>query len=168
MIGDNNNNGFIVGPTSGTNYMVSGSQKNYAIFFKNLGTHVNTFENLAIKVQERAADLHGISQTLRGRLNLFLSFIAAKIWYVAKVCIIPNSYIKQFTLTMFSFIWGGGGTSGTFERIKRDTLYLSKEKGGLEVPDLGLRIKAFTVKHLAEFYNKRVLSWGIWRIISQN
>ena len=112
MIGNNNNNGFIVGPTSGTNYMVSGSQKNaeknYAIFFNNLGVHVNTFENLAIKVQERAADLHRISQTLRGRLNLFLSFIAAKIWYVAKVCIIPNSYIKQFTLTMFCFIWGGG------------------------------------------------------------
>ena len=51
--------------------------KNYGIFFSNLGIHVKTFENLNIKVQERAADLHGISQTLRGRLNLFLSFIAA-------------------------------------------------------------------------------------------
>ena len=75
VIGNNNNNGFIVGPTSGTNYMVSGSQKNaeknYGIFFYNLGIHVKTFENLNIKVQKRAADLHGISQTIRGRLNLF-------------------------------------------------------------------------------------------------
>ena len=56
------------------------AEKNNGIFFNNLGIHVKTFENLNIKVQERAADLRGISRTLRGRLNLILSFIAAKIW----------------------------------------------------------------------------------------
>ena len=60
---------------------------------------------------------------------------------------------------MFRFIWGGGSISGTFERIKRDTLHLSKDKGELEVPDLGLKMKAFAVRHLAEFLEQEGLEW---------
>ena len=56
---------------------------------------------------------------------------------------------KKFTSIMFRF-YLGGSISGTFERIKRDTLYPSKDRG-LEVPDLGPKMKAFAVKHLAEF-----------------
>ena len=68
---------------------------------------------------------------------------------MATVSTIPNSYIKKVYFNYVSF-YLGGSISGNFERIKRDTLYPSKDRG-LEVPDLGPKMKAFAVKHLAEF-----------------
>ena len=59
-------------------------EKIYGIYFDNKGVNLKTWEVLETKLRERAIELEGgLCRTLRGRLNLFLTLIASKIWYVA-------------------------------------------------------------------------------------
>ena len=87
-------------------------EKIYGIYFDNKRVNSKTWEVLETKLRERAIELEGLCRTLRGRLNLFLTLIASKIWYVATVCIIPKSYIVKFTRIMFCFICGGKDLRG--------------------------------------------------------
>ena len=129
--------------------------KIFGIYFDQGGISKTTFEILKTKLQERADELKGRCQTLRGRASLFHALVASKLWYVATVCVIPKKFIKSYTLIMFRFIWGGS----VLERIKRDTLYLEKGKGGLEVIDLDRKIKALSIKHVGNLLKREGNDW---------
>ena len=124
--------------------------KIFGIYFDQGGISRTTFEILKPKLQERADELKGRCQTLKGRASLFRALVASKLWYVATVCVIPKKFIKSYTLIMFRFIWGGS----VLERIKRDTLYLDKGKGGLGIIDLDRKIKALSIKHVGHLLKR--------------
>ncbi|CAC5382961.1 unnamed protein product [Mytilus coruscus] len=74
----------------------------------------------------------------------------AKIWYVGTVVHMSQFYIKKFQKCIFSFIW-----KGKVEPLARNTLYLDKSAGGLNVVNIDLKLKALRLKHLQDIVNNK-------------
>ncbi|KAI8521375.1 hypothetical protein Bbelb_011290 [Branchiostoma belcheri] len=79
--------------------------------------------------------------TLFGKALVLNSLALATLWYVAPVYPLPNSVRKKIEKAMFDFLW-----DGKTEMVKRETLYLPKEEGGLGLVSIQHKANALLLK----------------------
>ena len=76
------------------------------------------------------------SLEVHGRAMVLNVFGLSKLWYVGHVLETGDKYLKKFESVMFQFVWQRSG-----ERVARDIMVQSKEKGGVAHKLKGSRIK---------------------------
>lgn len=70
--------------------------------------------------------------TITGRALLVRTYALASLIYLATVFTVPNNIITRLNTVVFAFLWKGKN-----ELVKRATMYLPLDRGGLAIPDLG-------------------------------
>ena len=67
----------------------------------------------------------------------------SKVWYQSSTLLMNTNQLTSINKCMFNFIWNGRA-----EWIKRETLYLNKYEGGINLVNVESKLKAFQVKHV--------------------
>jgi len=98
--------------------------------------------------------------TLVGRITIIKTFAISKIVYLATALECPSHYIKQINQVIFNFLW-----NGKRDKIKRNTMIMCREEGGLNMVDFKLQEKALKVTML-----KRILEPGSenWKVLPRH
>jgi hypothetical protein len=75
--------------------------------------------------------------------------IVSKLTYFWHTTCVGNNEIEVLKKEIFSFIWK------KTEWLKRETLYLTRKEGGLDLVDLDIRYKTLKLKHIHEVINNK-------------
>ena len=67
--------------------------------------------------------------SFRGKTIMLNSKLLAPLWYLGAVLPVPDWYAKHLDKLIFGYLWG----DGKLESIRRETLFLPKNKGGLGI-----------------------------------
>ena len=94
------------------------------------------------------------SLSFKGKSTILNSLCVSKILYYISAAIVPNHYITLFQRSCFRFMW-----NSTFEPVKRTTLYLPFKEGGLNVPNILLKIHTLYLKHVQKIINNHEALW---------
>ena len=82
------------------------------------------------------------------RITIVKTFLLSKLWFIATFISLKTEIIKELNLMLFKYIWNNCG-----ELVKRETLILSYENGGMNMFHLESRLK--TVSLQAYLYIRR-------------
>jgi len=74
--------------------------------------------------------------TLFGKIQVIKSLALSRMVFQASIIDIPERYIKQINTKMYAFIWGAR------DKVKRKTLNMPLEKGGLNMVDIKIFFKS--------------------------
>ena len=74
----------------------------------------------------------------------------SKLWYVGTILPMSKFYINKFQRAMFSFLWNSKS-----EPLNRNTLYLDKLSGGLNIVNIEMKLKSLRLKHVQDIVNNR-------------
>lgn len=84
--------------------------------------------------------------TLAGRVHVISSLLVSRLWYIITVCTIPEWAIDDIRKHCVNFLWNNGA-----HLVKYRTIVGDKKDGGLNFPDIYLKMLAFRLKFLARF-----------------
>ena len=73
------------------------------------------------------------------RIIICKTFVLSKLWFLACFITFEEKFIKEINSLIFSFIW-----SNKRECIKRDTLILPYERGGMNMFNLQAKLKTIS------------------------
>ena len=94
--------------------------------------------------------------SMYGKAIIVNVMILSKLWYLASIIVVPETLIKALERLIFSFIWG----RENWEPIKRSTLYLSKEQGGLGLVNIALKVISLHLVFVSKIiYNDNDYLW---------
>ena len=93
-------------------------------------------------------------KSYKGKSSILNTFVFSKLIYFIQAQIVPSHYINMFQKRCFNFIWGR-----KLEPISRKTLYSHMLKGGLNVPNLELKIHSFYLCHIFKIINNYNTPW---------
>ena len=113
-------------------------------FVDEIETQNYNWKKVISKLEGKTDFLKTRNLSLRGKVILLNSVTLSKIWYLASVIQMPNWAFTRIEKIIFKFLWGDTGN----EPIKRQTLYLPINKGGLGLlhpkhQSQALRLKLF-------------------------
>ena len=91
----------------------------------------------------------------KGKSTVLNSIAVSKILYYVTCGIMPKHYIILFQRACFNFIWGSG-----FEPINRNTLYIPLKSGGLNIPNIEIKIESLYLSHICKIINNHVDIFG--------
>ena len=74
----------------------------------------------------------------------------SKLWYVGSCLYMSKFYVKKFQKCVFKFLW-----NSKVEPLARNTVYLCKQSGGLNIVNIDLKLKALRLKHVSDIINNR-------------
>lgn len=106
---------------------------------QNWGEKISTIKTVLNMWKQRHLNIHG-------RATVVSTLLLSRIWYLAMVQAIPNWALTELRTTCVRFIWQNNSNP-----VKYYTIIGSKDKGGLNIPDVEMKIKAFRMKFLARF-----------------
>ena len=105
--------------------------------------------------------MQDIKLTLYQKAVLINCVVYARLWYISHVYHLPLTYANKIKRLTFHYLWGKA-----YEPIKRTTLTLAKQEGGLGIIDIfyksqSILVSSFTkcylnengVKCLMDYYN---------------
>lgn len=84
--------------------------------------------------------------TLPGRATVLTSLIMSRFFYTLTVCPLPEKVKNEIRLTVLKFLWNGKS-----HLVKYQSIIGPKNKGGLNIPDIYLKMQAFRLKFLRKF-----------------
>lgn len=95
------------------------------------------------------------SLTILGKICVIKSLVFSMILYPVSVipCTIPNSFIKKLKRMLFVFVWGS-----KWEKVKRDTLILPIDSGGVNMIDVESQIIALKLTWVRKVLNEEFVS----------
>ena len=70
--------------------------------------------------------------------------VLSKIWYLASTVALPEPLIVVLEKAIFSFLWNG------YEFLVRNTLRLSREKGGTNIVNIRLKIASIQLAQISK------------------
>ena len=73
--------------------------------------------------------------TLMGKIQLIKTFVLSKLVYVSSLTPVPPWAFREIEVLIFDFLWNGK------DKIKRSTMFLDYDKGGLKLTDFQLFIR---------------------------
>ena len=106
------------------------------------------FEKARKKVETLLSNWTLRNLTLKGKITVVKSLALSKLVHLLMVLPAPKNFITDIQKTFFRFIWDRGK-----DKIKRNIMYLPKDKGGLGVPNLEIfsrTIKIIWLKKLLD------------------
>lgn len=91
---------------------------------------------------------------IQGRAIVIQSLLLSKLWYMLNVQPIPDKVLTSIQEACIAFLWKGS------HLVKYNTIIGRKLEGGLNIPDIKLKMKAFRMKMLNRlFNNERQMTW---------
>jgi len=108
---------------------------------KNWRNKVNKIKNILNMWKQR-------SLNIQGRVTIISSLLVSRLWYAAMVINVPTWVIDEIKLSCLRFVWMKKSYP-----VKYTTLIGDKTIGGLNFPDIEMKIKAFRMKFIAKFLN---------------
>ena len=89
-----------------------------------------------------------------GKVQIIKSLLIPQITYLYSVLPMPKKYIQTVNKIMYKFLWNGKS-----EKIKRDAMTNSYDKGGLNMIDLNMHIKTVLIKWVSSLTNNIPAAW---------
>lgn len=86
--------------------------------------------------------------TLSGRAIVISTLMVSRIWYTLAVSFIPDWVLEDLKQLCIKFLWSSGA-----HLIQYRTITGSKLNGGLNIPDVFLKMLSFRLKFLGRFLN---------------
>jgi hypothetical protein len=83
---------------------------------------------------------------IQGRAVVITNLITSKIWYKVMAQSMPEWALSEIKLACLRFLW-----SGRAHLVAFNTIIGSKQEGGLQIPDVSLKIKTFRLKYLFRY-----------------
>ena len=97
-----------------------------------------------------------------GKITIIKSLALSQMTYLFSVLPKPpNEFIKKLEQVLFNFIWNGKP-----DKIKRSTLYLSKQDGGLNMVNIHNFIDALKITWVKRFLDEK--NKASWKILFSN
>ena len=87
--------------------------------------------------------------TLPSRITVLSSLIMSRLYYTVTVCSLPEKIKNEIRLIVLKFLWNNKA-----HLVKYQTIVGKKCDGGLNLPDIFLRMKAFRLKFLRKFLDE--------------
>ena len=109
------------------------------IIDKNWTEQLNKFRSVLFSWTSR------VINSLFQRAEILSIFALSTIWYRAQVLPLPMKYAVQFEKEISNLLWKGHMTKNV---LSRETVCLSKERGGLAVPHLRIKCKSLRIKQM--------------------
>ena len=89
-----------------------------------------------------------------GRAKLVNVMILSKLWYVAIVVPPPPHYVRLVQKRAFDFLW-----SSRNEPVRRDTMYLSTEEGGVGIVNIKLKVQSLILMQVSKVVMNKDSPW---------
>lgn len=126
----------------------------------NIDSAKYNFEKQIGKIKNHINILHSRTLSLRGKAIMINTELLSKIWYLSSIFPIQNNEYKKIEKLIFNYIWKDSNS----ELIKRETLYLPLQEGGLGIlnvkdQNLSLRLK-YSFQIISDVENKSWTSIG--------
>ena len=112
------------------------------------------WNSLYVKFNQKLNLLSTRSLSYKGKSCILHMFALSKILYYVTAQVIPSHYLNMLQKDCFHFIW-----RSKFEPVARKTLYLKFADGGLNVPNIDLKIKSFYLSHMFKLLNNYNAAW---------
>ena len=93
--------------------------------------------------------------TYQGKVLIIKSFVISKILYEMETRGIPQKYIDLIEAIIKQFVW-----DNKQPLVCKSTIQLSKEEGGLSVPNINTLYKASNVKTVYRIINSECQNWN--------
>ena len=110
------------------------------------------------KIEEKVDSQKLRSLSLKGKITILNTTILSKAWFLSTVYPAPKWAEKRITKSIFTFLWGDRGP----ELIKREIIYLPKEKGGLGLLHFNTQGKALRLKYLFQITQQNMMHKWIY------
>lgn len=95
-----------------------------------------------IKSIKRLLNLwHQRHLTVQGRATVISSPLLSKCWHVIAVTTIPEHFKRELKSLCVDFMWNKGA-----HLVAYNTISMRKKEGGVQLPDIDLKLKAFRIK----------------------
>ena len=122
-------------------YSVVNSVKILGIIFDRSGIAKDNYEKMLAKLRDIFFIWNTIDLGLIERIIACKTFLLSKVWFLATFFDFEEKNIKTINSIIYSFIWGN-----RTELIKRNTLILPYEQGGLEMFCLKAKLQTIVLK----------------------
>ena len=134
-------------------------KKIYGIFLGHTEGENKTWEKVVTKL-EKCVNLYSSRDlSLRGRSIILNVVLCSSIWYVGSLIVMPESILKRLNKLIFNFLWNGKP-----EAIKRETLYNSFDKGGLNVVDIKSKLESFRILQILSLIKGTKSKWKYFAV----
>ena len=120
------------------------------IEFNKNGVMRENVDKVINKIEKSVNIWDGVYLNTLERVIVSKTFILSKLWYVMNFICMNESEIKRVDLLIHKFIW-----NNSFEMIKRNTLCLPYESGGLNTVCLRAKLKTIQVQNFINIYLNR-------------
>ncbi|CAC5391798.1 unnamed protein product [Mytilus coruscus] len=94
--------------------------------------------------------------TLPGRATVLTSLIMSRLYYTVTVCPLPEKVKNEIRLIVIKFLW-----QNKSHLVKYQSVVGTKLEGGLNIPDIFLKMQAFRLKFLKKYLDPECQS--IWK-----
>jgi endonuclease/exonuclease/phosphatase family metal-dependent hydrolase len=133
-------------------YKLVNELKILGVIFNDKGISKINLEKTRGKLEQTLCIWNGANLNTIERIVACKTFALSKLWYISSFMDIPEIYIKKYESIIYKFIW-----NGNIEYIKRNTLNLPFDRGGLGM--FNIRAKFETIhfqqfKYIVWNYNK--------------
>ena len=130
------------------------------VVFNKLGISDENLKKTETKIEQTLGMWQCVNLNTLERIVVCKTFALSKLWYIASFMIVPEKYIKKYESIIYKFIW-----NGAIEYIKRDTLILPLDQGGLNM--FSIRAKFETIlfqqfKHITFYYDKQAYQISVY------
>lgn len=124
-------------------YKLENELKILGVIFNNKGISRINLEKTRGKLEQTLSIWNGANLNTIERIVACKTFALSKLWYISSFMDIPEIFIKKYERIIYKFIW-----NGNIEYIKRNTLNLPFDRGGLGM--FNIRAKFETI-HFQQF-----------------
>ena len=131
------------GDYENNNYSLAESVKILGIIFDKKGISRDNYSNMNRKLKDALFIWNSTNISLIERVVACKTFLLSKVWFLATFCIFSKKDIKSLNSIIFSFIWNNKS-----ELIKRNTLILPYEEGGLGMFNLHAKLQTIAIQQL--------------------
>jgi hypothetical protein len=129
------------------------TMKVFGILFGSV-TQDDIWHPLYKKIDNTLRLFSGRTLSLYGKAQLVNVMVLSKLWYVATVVPPSRYYIDRIQKRVFDFIWSSG-----FEPIKRETMYLPREKGGIGLVNIKLKVQSLILRQVLKVVLSTEIPW---------
>ena len=126
------------------------SLKIVGIRFGNNVSQDDIWNPILLKFEKKLDEWKNRKLSLLERCIIINLVACSKIWYVGSVMYMSKYYVSRFQKLVFKFLWNIKS-----EPLARDTVYLSKQLGGLNVINIELKLQALRLRHVQNIINNK-------------
>ncbi|KAI4890805.1 hypothetical protein NFI96_030933, partial [Prochilodus magdalenae] len=158
--------------TAGGLALSNGPLKILGVSFMSEGAARANWEERLAKARKKLGLWKARSLSFLGKVLALKVDVLPSLLYLAHVYPMPRCMRRGLTRDVFNLVWGG-----RYEYVKREVMYLGKDKGGRDVPDFPLKLDclffaqlctrlAAPLQHPHQYFVRLWLSWPLRPLLS--